>query len=73
VFPLSGFMVHDDHLVIVETLTGKQQVSDHAEVSRYIAWLDLVRDAAVTRAEARPLIQQAQADLGGVWPEPART
>ena len=61
-FPLSGFMVYDDHLVIVETLTGKQQFSDHAEVSRYIAWLDLLRDA-VTGAEARPLIQRAQADL----------
>lgn len=65
VFPLSGFIVYDDHLVITETLTGEQQLSDHAEVGRYVAWLDLLRDAAVTGAEARPMIRRALADLGG--------
>jgi transcriptional regulator with XRE-family HTH domain len=64
VFPLSGFIVYDDHLVIVETLTGEQQLSDHAEVSRYIAWLDLLRSAAVSGAEARPLIRRALDELG---------
>jgi transcriptional regulator with XRE-family HTH domain len=64
VFPLSGFIVYDDHLVITETLTGEQQLSDHEEVSRYVAWLDLLRDAAVTGAEARPLIRRALDDLG---------
>ena len=59
VFPLSGFIVYDDHLVIAETLTGEQQLSDQEEVSRYIAWLDLLREAAVTGAEARPLIRRA--------------
>ena len=64
-FPLSGFIVYDDHLVITETLTGEQQLSDHAEVSRYIAWFDLLRGAAVTGAAARPLIRRALDDLGG--------
>jgi Domain of unknown function (DUF5753) len=59
VFPLSGFIVYDDHLVITETLTGEQQLSDHAEVSRYIAWLDLLRGAAVTGRDAAILIRRA--------------
>jgi len=70
VFPLSGFIVYDDHLVIVETLTGEQQLSDHAEVSRYVEWLDLLRGAAVTGAGARPLIRRALDGLGDSTTEP---
>ena len=64
VFPLTGFIVYDDHLVIVETLTGEQQLSDHGEVSRYIEWLDLLRDAAATGRQAAALIRRALDGLG---------
>lgn len=63
VLGLSGFIVYDDHLVIVETLTGEQQLSDHAEVSRYVGWLDLLRKASATGREATAIIQRAIDDL----------
>jgi len=63
VLGLSGFIVYDDHLVIVETLTGEQQLSDPAEVSRYVTWLGLLREAAVTGREAAAVIQAAADDL----------
>jgi transcriptional regulator with XRE-family HTH domain len=63
VLGLSGFIVYDDHLVIVETLTGEQQLSDPAEVSRYVSWLGLLRQAAVTGREAATVIQLAADDL----------
>jgi hypothetical protein len=28
VVSLSGFIVHDDHLMIIETMTGEQRLSD---------------------------------------------
>jgi transcriptional regulator with XRE-family HTH domain len=63
VLSLSGFIVYDDHLVIVETLTGEQQLSDDAEVSRYASWLGLLREAAVTGNDARTLITSAASAL----------
>ena len=63
VLGLSGFIVYDDHLVIVETLTGEQQLSDDAEVSRYASWLGLLREAAVTGDDARALITSAASAL----------
>jgi len=63
VLGLSGFIIYDDHLVIVETLTGEQQLSDEAEVSRYAGWFDLLRQTAVTGREAATVIQAVADDL----------
>ena len=63
VLGLSGFIVYDDHLVIVETLTGEQQLSDQAEVSRYAGWFGLLCEAAVTGDDARALITSAASAL----------
>jgi transcriptional regulator with XRE-family HTH domain len=63
VLGLSGFIVYDDQLVIVETLTGEQQLSDQAEVSRYMSWFDLLRKAAVSGRDAAAIIQAAMAVL----------
>jgi transcriptional regulator with XRE-family HTH domain len=63
VFPLSGFIIYDEHLAIVETLTGEQQLSDPAEVNRYVQWFGLLHDAAVHGRDTVPLIQRALNDL----------
>jgi transcriptional regulator with XRE-family HTH domain len=65
VLGLSGFITYDDHLVIVETLTGEQQLSDEAEVSRYASWFGLLREATVSGREAAAVIQAAMGDLRG--------
>lgn len=64
VYPVSGFVVYDDHLVIVESLGGEQHLSDPGDISRYAGWLDLLRQAAVRGRAAVPLIRAALAELG---------
>jgi transcriptional regulator with XRE-family HTH domain len=72
VYPLSGFVLFDDHLVIVETLTGEQQLSDPDAVSRYLRWFDLLHEAALHGRDAVPLIQRALTELSAGTDDVAR-
>jgi len=51
VFPLSGFGLYDD-LVIVESIVGEQQLVEADDVVRYEKYLELLRDATRTGTEA---------------------
>jgi transcriptional regulator with XRE-family HTH domain len=63
VYPLSGFVVYDDDLVLVETLAGEQRIYDPEAIARYAGWLDLLRETGVRGREAAGLIRRAMATL----------
>lgn len=63
VFPMTGFVIFDDHLVSVETLTGEQRLSDPDEVKAYREAFGLLHDAGVGGREAGALIHSALARL----------
>jgi hypothetical protein len=58
VFPLSGFRLYDD-LVIVESIVGEQQLAEADDVVRYEKYLELLRDAASTGTEAAAVIRRS--------------
>jgi transcriptional regulator with XRE-family HTH domain len=62
VFPLSGFRLYDD-LVIVESIVGEQQLAEADDVARYEKYLELLRDAASTGAEAAAVIRRSLESL----------
>lgn len=64
VFPLSGFVLFDDHLVSIETLTGEQRISDPDLVKIYSQAFDLLHSAGVGGRAAGGLIRAALARLG---------
>jgi transcriptional regulator with XRE-family HTH domain len=64
VFPLSGFVIFDDHLVSIETITGEQRVSDPEEVKAYQDAFGLLYEAGVGGRAAGDLIRAALASLG---------
>lgn len=68
VIPLSGFVVFDDQLVVIETLAGDLRVNDPAEVARYAGWFDLLSKSAVRGREAAHLIRNALAALQDTAP-----
>jgi transcriptional regulator with XRE-family HTH domain len=59
VYPLSGFVVFDQNLVVIETLGGEDQISDTEEVEKYVEWFRLLDEAAVHGREAAALIRAA--------------
>jgi transcriptional regulator with XRE-family HTH domain len=65
VAPASGFVLYDNDLAVVETLAGRLQISDPDIVARYARWLELLRQAAVTGAEAAEMCRRAAADYRG--------
>jgi hypothetical protein len=48
VFPLTGFVIFDDHLVSVETLTGEQRISDPDTVKVYTDAFELMHAVGVS-------------------------
>jgi transcriptional regulator with XRE-family HTH domain len=64
VFPLTGFVLFDDHLVSIETITGEQRISDPDEVKVYGQAFDLLHSAGVGGREAGALIRTALTRLG---------
>lgn len=58
IFPLTGFRLYDD-LVIIEAITGEQQLTDLGEVRRYQDYLALLRETASTGPDAVTLIRRA--------------
>lgn len=59
VFPLSGFVLFDDHLVSIETLTGEERISDPDQVKTYQQAFDLLHSAGVGGRAALGLIRSA--------------
>jgi len=58
VAPLSSFALHDD-MVVLETLTGEQRISDPDEVAVYLRALDVLHDSALFGDDAVALIKRA--------------
>jgi transcriptional regulator with XRE-family HTH domain len=63
VFPLSGFRLYDDALIIVESISQEQQISDPEEVERYMHFFELLREAGKSGPDAARLIQRALKEL----------
>ena len=63
VFPLSGFRLYDDLVVIVESIVGEQQLAEADDVARYEKYLELLRDAARTGTEAAAVIRRSLESL----------
>jgi hypothetical protein len=49
---LSGFALHDDLLVLVETLTGEQRLDEPDEVAVYVSVFETMFAAATTGPDA---------------------
>jgi len=64
VMAMSGFVIFDDHLVSIETLTGEQRLSDPDEVKAYREAFGLLHEAGVSGREAGALIHYALTRLG---------
>lgn len=59
VLPLSNFAIHDDRLVIIESLAGEQRHDDLDEVKTYLAAAATMWNGAATGAEAAALLRHA--------------
>jgi transcriptional regulator with XRE-family HTH domain len=62
VFPFTAFSVRDDDLIVIERLTGEQYLRVEEsldEVSAFLKFFDLLRDAASTGTEAETIIRRA--------------
>ena len=66
VAPASGFVLYDNDLAVVETLSGRLHISEPDIIARYARWLELLRQAAVTGAEAAEMCRRAAADYRGL-------
>jgi transcriptional regulator with XRE-family HTH domain len=66
VAPASGFVLYDNDLAVVETLSGRLQISDPDIIARYARWLELLRQTAVTGAEAAEMCRRIAAEYRGL-------
>jgi transcriptional regulator with XRE-family HTH domain len=62
-YPLHGFAVFDHDLVLIETMTGEQQLNDPEEVALYDRFFELLYDAAHRGRKAVAIIQRVLAEL----------
>jgi transcriptional regulator with XRE-family HTH domain len=63
VLPINAFWLYDEDLVVIETLTGEQQLSEPDEIALYDRFFELLRNAARKGPEAVAIIQRALSDL----------
>ena len=56
IIPLGGFVLYDDDLVVLETLSGEQHLSEASEVAAYRLAADALDQASVDREAAQDLI-----------------
>ena len=59
VIPLTGFGLHDDTLVLIETLSGDQRIDDPDEVELYVHAFDELLDRSETGRGALVLLERA--------------
>lgn len=62
-YSIGGFRVYDDDLIVVESISEQDEITDPAKVAVYLGAFDALRRAAATGDEARRLITAAAADL----------
>jgi transcriptional regulator with XRE-family HTH domain len=62
-YSIGGFRVYDDDLIVVESISGEDDITDPATVAVYLGAFDALREAAGTGAEAEALIRQALEDI----------
>jgi transcriptional regulator with XRE-family HTH domain len=62
-YSIGGFRVYDDDLIVVESISGEDEITDPAKVAVYLSAFDALRQAASTGAEAEAIIQRALDDL----------
>ena len=62
VYPFSGFAILDD-LVLIEHLTGEQNITDADEVTSWTHFFGMLREAASTGPAAIEIIERALRDL----------
>ena len=65
VAPASGFVLYDHDLAVVETLGGRLQFADPELVARYSRWLEQLRQAAVTGAQAAEMCLRIAGEMTG--------
>ncbi len=63
VFPICMFQIYDDELVVIESLTGEDQVHEPEQIALYDRFFALLRSAAVGGHDAVALIHRALATL----------
>jgi hypothetical protein len=63
VFPICMFQIYDDELVVIESMTGEQQIHEPEQIALYDRFFALLRGAAVGGQEAVALIHRALAAL----------
>lgn len=56
--PMGGFIIYDDDLVVLETLSGEEQVSSSEDIAQYSASFVAVSKAAVYGSEATRLLDE---------------
>lgn len=61
--PLHGFTIHDQHMVVVETLTATLTLYESFEIREYLARFSEYAEAAVYGAEARTVVARALSEL----------
>lgn len=59
VFPLSGFRIYDENLVIVESISGEQQLSGADEIADYSRFFELLREAAASGDDALRIVRRS--------------
>jgi hypothetical protein len=63
VFPICMWQIYDAELVVIESMTGEQQVNEPEQIALYDRFFDLLREAAIGGQDAVALIHQALAAL----------
>jgi hypothetical protein len=63
VAPASGFVLYDNDLAVEETLGGRRQFTEPELIARYARWLELLRQAAITGAEAAQICRRIAREL----------
>lgn len=65
IWPLAGFVTHDDETLWLETLTQETRLTVPEEVGAHIQAFELAREAAAAGPDAVALIQRVAAELRG--------
>jgi transcriptional regulator with XRE-family HTH domain len=64
-YSIGGFRVYDDDLIVVESISGEDEITDPAKVAVYLEAFDALRQAASTGPDVAAIIQRALDDLSG--------
>lgn len=60
---VSGFVIYDSDLVVIETLGGDLQIAEPELIARYHRWLEQLLDVAVTGEKAAEMCRRVAAEL----------